>query len=161
MPKRGMRLKPVLGYEELVKDYVGESDRAAGVLCFAYLERQLSLFLRSCLVAGKVVDGMFDPGGTFGSLKRVMDGLQALGLLVAEERTTIQTLANIRNEFAHSPSGCTFAGREVAACLEQIDPSHSYPDPRLCYYMEITMLAGRLQRRRDGFVAGDRGMGQH
>lgn len=101
-------------WNEFLKEFQGESDRAAAVLGAAFLDIHLERLLESFFVEGhpKITSEVLDRGsaGTFAA--RIKMAL-CLGLLTEEEYADLELIREIRNAFAHDLQGVAFSNNEI------------------------------------------------
>jgi DNA-binding MltR family transcriptional regulator len=80
-----------------------ETDRAAGVLAAAYLERYLADLFRVRL-RKDVDESMFQYRGPLGDFSGKINLAHALGWISSDVKNDLHVLRDIRNDFAHDPS---------------------------------------------------------
>lgn len=129
--------------------FLQESDRAAAVLGGSFLEAVLEEALRSWLRPdGAALDGYFDARqhgflGTFSAKKNLA---YAMGLVSKVQGTSLQTVASIRNFFAHHVLDATFSNAAVREELERVWGGHfSLATPRELYLLLVEQLVGVLR----------------
>jgi hypothetical protein len=93
--------------EESVRSIIAElsqpdSDRAAGIVGAVLVEESLAALIRSRLIADEEsLQELFRPSGALGAFSVKIRLAFLLGLYSAEARNELNTIKEIRNEFAH------------------------------------------------------------
>ncbi|HUT43673.1 MAG TPA: MltR family transcriptional regulator, partial [Desulfobacterales bacterium] len=103
----------VLDYQNLVKIFHEESDRAASVLAGSYIEHMLGKFIRSYMVEDIKEDKLFAGFGPFATFSRRINTAYAFGLISKNDRDDLKKIQEIRNQFAHFPKNITFDTQEI------------------------------------------------
>jgi len=79
-----------------------DSDRAAGLVGAVFVEESLTALVQSRMYRDKdTVDELYRPSGPLGALSVKIDLGFLLGLYTEAARKELETIKNIRNEFAH------------------------------------------------------------
>ena len=82
-------------------EFHGGTDRVVAIVGAAYLDSLLESLIRSVLVQGEVTDRLLDPSGALGSNGSRVALAHSLGLISSDCRADLNTVAKIRNAFAH------------------------------------------------------------
>jgi DNA-binding MltR family transcriptional regulator len=138
-----------------------ESDRAVALITAEYLNLGLELLLRKCLIAKtKVVDEFFGfdrPLGTFSA--RIKMGY-CLGHMSDHSFKDLNTIRDIRNDFAHSRETISFSTQSINdRCLSlripMITAGWVQPDfssSRIRYIEATSWIGNQLQARESEIV---------
>lgn len=151
-------------YHAMIEEIVGQSDRAAAIVAFAYLDDSLTEVVQSHLYNYKhkgenIRKTLFKGAGplaTFSARRRLA---YLLGLFGPKTFADLERIAQIRNEFAHTRLVRTFESQRIRNLCEalttpivEFDPSDESVklDPRLSkarmrYVNTIFTLSGTLQ----------------
>jgi hypothetical protein len=131
-------------------------DRTAVLVGATLLEYRLAEYLRAaCVADAKLVDGALDsrkPNALLGTFSAKIRVLQLFGLLSTDEASDLNTVREIRNDFAHNILGCTFADPEVIEHTKKLvlgwkatrDPN---TPPRLVFNVQTHLLYSTLGYR--------------
>ena len=142
-------------YQDMVKNYHEESDRAAAVLAGSFIEEFLRLFLREQLLDDPLVDEMLEGYGPLATFSARIDILYAMGNIDKAIRSDLNFIRKIRNHFAHHPEQTTFDESPVRDfCsnlstakigVDQNGKQHVPPnDHRFHYLLAIGMIVGQI-----------------
>lgn len=144
----------LLKYQQMVKDYHAESDRAAAVLAGSFMEAFTQKFLRSTMVADPKVEEMFHAYGPLSTFSACIDCLYAFGLIDAGIRDDMDMIRKIRNHFAHHPEQTSFndsPARDYCSRLSTAKPmkredgsDHAITDRRFQYLLIIGMIVAKM-----------------
>lgn len=138
----------------VMEEIVQESDPAAAMIAAAYVDESLCALLRKIFVKGKTSTSLLQPGGGVGSYEIRAKLAYVMGFLTKEERTDLDTIAVIRNRFAHSYRRCSFQDPEIIRLCRQLKSGMSYDQlqcigsstpGKACYAVAAIRLAGHLQ----------------
>jgi len=93
----------IIGWREFVNEFVGESDRGAGIVGAAALDDLLMQLIKNYLgldeeLASRFVDSEFVPAGSFSA--RIITA-RCLGLIDDDSLRVLTVIRRIRNDFAH------------------------------------------------------------
>lgn len=102
---------------KLSEEFKIESDRAAVVLSGAYLDYLIGeLIAANMKVQNSEVESLlYQTGrGPLGTFSARIDTAYCMGLITQEERSDLDTIRRIRNDFAHKITGLTFDDQSVA-----------------------------------------------
>jgi DNA-binding MltR family transcriptional regulator len=112
-------------YNEVVKSFNRESDRAAGILAGSFVEHFLKNLLRGFLAKDAIVDELFDnafaPLASFSARAKLCF---ALGLIPKNLLNDLDIIRDIRNHFAHHPADTSFENPEVARLCSHLSLAH-------------------------------------
>jgi mannitol operon repressor len=98
-----------------LREFQGESDRGAALVGAAVTDERLVETRRAFMVSNKAASSLLD-GGTapLGTFSSRIDAAFALALIDAHEHRECHIIRKIRNEFAHSRHGVSFADRKIS-----------------------------------------------
>jgi DNA-binding MltR family transcriptional regulator len=148
---KATKLTPLPRHNEMVERFHKESDRAAAVLAFAYLDAHLSQLLRSYLrQRSSSVDRLFEGGGPFGTFFGVTRCLYAFAFIDDDRLRQLDALARVRDRFAHDPAELTFDAPEVKELCDglSLPDAGSPPDnARAAYLVAIALTWATLEQR--------------
>jgi len=106
-----------------------ETDRGVALVCAAYLETELENLLRRSFVnAPKVVEHLFEPSGSLGTLSSRIDLALAAGNIDLEAHRGLHLIRKIRNEFAHDHKLRSFTDQDIAARCRELIGLNPYPE---------------------------------
>lgn len=92
-----------------------ESDRGCALFAAAYIDKALGKLLKSHLVQGSKVDEeLFTGQAPLGSFSSRIKLAYYLGRISAAERKDLDTIRQIRNDFAHNAAALTFSDQSIA-----------------------------------------------
>jgi DNA-binding MltR family transcriptional regulator len=112
--------KDVLPYFEGLRI---ESDRASGILSFAFIEAQLSEIFAQHLnkhIPGGI-DSIIGQNGILDSVGSRLKMLRALDWLGENTYDNLRLLARIRNRFAHSPVALTYHDKTIQGYFSSLE----------------------------------------
>lgn len=95
-------------YNDVVKLYHDESDRAAAILAGSFVEHHLAVFLKAFLVEDPEIDELFHGFGPLSTFSQRISMSAAMGLISKPIRNELRAIKDIRNHFAHHPVEATF-----------------------------------------------------
>ena len=146
----------------MLDEILGQTDRAAAIVAFAYLDDTLTEVIQSHLHNFKhkgenIRRTMFQGAGplaTFSARRRLA---YLLGIFGPKTYADLGRLAQIRNEFAHTRSRRTFKSQRIKNLCEalttrtraKIPAKPPYTKARLEYTSAIIVLCGGLQAIAD------------
>ena len=142
-------------YNEIVKSFHEETDRAAGILAGAFVEHYLKDFLRTFLKKDTVVDELFDapfaPLSTFAARAKLA---YAMNLISNDSLKDLDIIRAIRNHFAHHPVDTSFKNAEVAGLCAELSTAKSQDaaglkrSSRESYLFAVGMAVGRMHNAK-------------
>lgn len=101
-------------FSHLVHALENESERGVALVACGILEQLLDELLRAKLVVNAGTERLLKgPNAPLGTLSARIDACHALGLISDIERSNLEILRRIRNDFAHKPS-VSFADDSIA-----------------------------------------------
>lgn len=104
-------MKPIdLGidnYQETVKAFHSETDRAAAVLAGSFVECFLAKYMRSAMVP-EAKDELFGNNGPFATYSQRVQAAHAFGMISTSAKRDLELIGKIRNHFAHHPLNAAF-----------------------------------------------------
>jgi mannitol operon repressor len=138
--------------QSFLREFQGESDRAAAVLGAAYIDRALEHILRRTLRGGQNLhDALLGTERPLGSLSARIKIAFALGLIAEDSYNDLEIIRKIRNDFAHEAHGFTFQRADVASRCRQLrlplsltkgSPGGFETDnPRILFNQSVALLA--------------------
>jgi mannitol operon repressor len=158
-----MREADLKDFSAFLHEFQSETDRGAALVGAAVIDQRLSDTLRAFMVAGKVVDALLDganaPLGTFSARINMCFGL---GLIDNHEHSECNIIRKIRNEFAHSVHGTTFADKGVVVLCERLQSDlpggrEAFKDkPRGVFINAVVLTTMRLTYRAEWVTRGKR-----
>lgn len=108
-------------FSAFLREFRSETDRGAALVGAALIDQKLADTLHSFFVVGKtageLLDGGTAPLGTFSARIKVT---YALGLIDSFELTECDLIRKVRNEFAHSIHGTTFAEPKITVLCDRL-----------------------------------------
>lgn len=106
--------KEVIESGHFLEAFKLESDRGAAIIAAAYLEEILKQILDAYLADVKCSDEILSGfNAPFGSFSAKIKTTYSLGFLEDKEFSTINTIRQIRNKFAHSWKGVSFQSQSI------------------------------------------------
>lgn len=115
-------------YQEVLKEFHNESDRAAAVLGVSFVECYLAKFMKSAMVAD-VKDEVFDSNGPFSTYSQRVQGAHAFGLISGTMKRDLELIGKIRNRFAHHPMRSTFDTAPITDWCNSLSTAEMIPMP--------------------------------
>lgn len=111
-----------------LKEFEAETDRGAVLVGAALLDSRLERLLLSHMLLGKVAEDLVKGGNApLGTFSARINATYAFGLITTAERKDLNLIRAIRNEFAHSEHGLTFADQKIVGlCSSLISRRRSY-----------------------------------
>lgn len=108
-------------FDDFLREFQRESDRAAAVLGAAYADARLEDLLRAKFagLSGFVEDLLSGQGGLANFSARISVAY-AVGLISLDVATDLHLVRKIRNEFAHKPHGLSFATPSVTQRVDEL-----------------------------------------
>jgi len=137
---------------DFLKEFEGESDRAAAVLGAAYLDECLKQLIVGFLIDdSKAVKNLLGDFGVLGSFSAKIEVSYCMGLLREEEYHNLRIIKKIRNRFAHRLHGYSFSEASVRdMCSELRDLKDAPPlggDARSQFMTAVAFLVVALDWR--------------
>lgn len=106
---------------EFLKEFQAETDRGAALVGAALLDSRLERLLLSHMLPGKIADDLVKGGNApLGSFSARINATFAFGLITTKERQDLNLIRGIRNEFAHSEHGLTFADQKIVGLCSSL-----------------------------------------
>lgn len=152
------------GFSTFLREFMGESDRAAVVLGAAKLDLLLRQIIEKVLLAspGKS-DDLFDGDSPLSTFSAKINLAYRLGLIDAALTRSLHLIRKIRNDFAHEPSGVSLEEgshrdrvRELVAPLLQYEEfkgfikageeTHDLPGSSLKFRVLLGWIAWMLEK---------------
>jgi len=108
--------KPIL--EELLQ----QTDRGAALIAVAYVEERLKAAIKTRMSDDKNIQkNMFKNSGPLGTLSAKIDLAFLMGIYEKEIHKMLDTIREIRNEFAHTPHPRNFNSERIKALCNNIE----------------------------------------
>jgi DNA-binding MltR family transcriptional regulator len=146
-----------LEQEAAITEIMGQTDRAAAIVAFAYLETILDDTLRGRLFKVRfgsedILDSLFTGAGALATFSARNRLAYAMGIYGKETYADLRRLAHIRNEFAHQHAARTFGSKRIsdlcnALTVVKAKPTtseHSAARTRWLYITATIEIAGML-----------------
>lgn len=145
-------IQPSPDFTQLITEMFAQSDRASAVVAASVLDE----LLERCLVRfiredKKAKELMFDVYKPMSSFKAKTDLAYFLSLLSHDERSDLDTIRRIRNDFAHKFDTLTFSSPGIETLCTQLvgfrrtnPPAELKLSPLDTFRFCVTLLAGRL-----------------
>ena len=132
-------------YNDIVKLFHDESDRAAAILASSFLENFLGEFLKNFMVSDpQVLDGLmkgYGPLATFGARRECAYAFRYIDETL---RNDMKFIAKVRNEFAHNHERNSFSDIPIPDLCHNLSTVGCSEEPRMQYLFAIGMAVGRL-----------------
>lgn len=132
-------------YNEIVKLFHNESDRAAAILAASFLENFLGEFLKKFMIDDtEVLDGLlkgYGPLATFGARRECAYAFRYIDQTLRED---MKYIAKVRNEFAHNHERNSFADTPIPDLCQNLSTAGYEEEPRSQYLIAVGMTVGRL-----------------
>jgi hypothetical protein len=130
----------LITYNDFLRLYHAETDRAAAVLAGSYVETYLGDCLRYYLVDHAATQSMFKNSGPLETFAARANIAFALGLMTEETRSNLRYIMKIRNHFAHHPAETSFAAAPVRDYCANLSTAKQLPDraPRELYLFAVS-----------------------
>jgi hypothetical protein len=149
-------------FNAFLSEFQGESDRAAAVLGAAYLDDQLKSILVASWVdeSRRFADLLEPPLGPLATFSSRILVACAVGLIAKDERSDLDLVCGIRNDFAHKLHGLSFeepriaskcqsfsVARERLAAEPRLAEAYRDASARKLFDLAVALLAYYLTRR--------------
>lgn len=130
----------LITYNDFLRLYHAETDRAAAVLAGSYVETYLGDCLKYYLVDHPVVHSLFKNSGPLETFAARANIAFALGLITEETRSNLRYIMKIRNHFAHHPAETSFAVAPVRDYCANLSTAKRLADraPRELYLFAVS-----------------------
>ncbi len=103
-------------FNDFLREFQAESDRAAAILAAAYLDDLLSrLLLASFVDDSRSCRDLVNGERSLSSFAARIAACYAFGLVSESERFDLDQVRDIRNKFAHERQGLTFVDESISA----------------------------------------------
>lgn len=96
-------------------------DLVCVVVATSYLDHTLAALLQAHFIDSSIVEKLLKPCGALGELMAKADLAYCLGLITKHDRQNVETIAQIRNRFAHLIDDISFADPEVERLCDELD----------------------------------------
>jgi DNA-binding MltR family transcriptional regulator len=107
--------------KQLFQEMIGASDRAAAIVASSFLEDKLSEALVANLRPDtNVSKRLFKPTGPLAGLYNKADLAYLMGLISKPTCADVQTVAGIRNKFAHWAKPISFGHKEIQISCQSL-----------------------------------------
>ncbi len=116
-----MRDDDLKDFSAFLHEFQSETDHGAALVGAALIDQKLADTLRSFFVVGKTARSLLD-GGTapLGTFSARIKAAHALGLIDTFDLSECDLIRKVRNEFAHSIHGTTFAEPKITAFCDRL-----------------------------------------
>jgi hypothetical protein len=127
-------------YNDFLRLYHSETDRAAAVLAGSYVESYLGDCLKYYLVDHPATEALFKNSGPLETSSARANIAFALGLMTEQTRSNLRFIMKIRNHFAHHPAETSFAVSPVRDFCANLSTAKQLPDrtPREYYLFAVS-----------------------
>ncbi len=145
-------------WQEWLKEFQNESDRACALLGTSFLDEQLKGLLESFLIDDKKIKELFSGYGPLASFSSRINMAYALGFLSKTEFSDLELIRKIRNEFAHELHGLQFSSNSIknrCSELKSCDAINDYYNdlpPRGRFILSVVIIANWVKIRRLGIL---------
>jgi mannitol operon repressor len=160
--RRLMRDADLKDFSAFLREFQSETDRGAALVGAALIDQKLADTLRSFFAAGKTAGELLD-GGTapLGTFSARIKAAYALGLIDDFELTECDLIRKVRNEFAHSIHGTTFAEPKIMALCDRLqsdqpDGRQTFKDNRRGVFINAVILTVMCLTYRAEWVAKEK-----
>jgi DNA-binding MltR family transcriptional regulator len=114
-------------YEDLVREFHGETDRAAAIIAGGFLESYLAKYLKSHMISDKkLIDALFDGLGPLSGFSQRVNILRAFSLISKKHAVNLDLIGKIRNHFAHHPKTVSFSDAKIGDWISGISTWELY-----------------------------------
>ena len=103
-------------WDKFLEEFQHESDRAAAILAGGYLDDQLANILGNFLINDNTTQKILLENGNaplHSFYSRILCSY-SLGLIDEDECKDLNTIRDIRNDFAHKPAGLSFSDQSIS-----------------------------------------------
>jgi mannitol operon repressor len=142
-----------------LREIQAESDRGAALVGAAIIDERLVETLRAFMVSNKAASSLLDGGNApLGTFSSRIDAAFALALIDAEEHRECHIIRKIRNEFAHSRHGLSFADKKISDLCRMFKtkgPPGTGDEPRFLFNNAVILISTILINRAD-YVAKEK-----
>lgn len=117
----------ILDYQDTVRLFHSETDRAAAVLAGSFLENYIGSYLRAFMIEDSEIDKLFDGFGPFSDFMKRIECAYAFGFISKEHRSDLTFIRKIRNHFAHHPLDSAFDKSPIIDWCGNLSTKDFYP----------------------------------
>lgn len=157
-----MREEDIRDFSEFLREFQSETDRGAALVGAALIDQKLADTLRAYMVGGKSADELLDGGNaSLGNFSARIKICHALGLIDDYELAECDVIRKVRNEFAHSVHGTTFAEPKISGLCDRLQSDLPggreafRGNPRGMFINAVVLIVMRLTYRAE-WVAKER-----
>jgi len=157
-----MREEDIKDFSAFLREFQSETDRGAALVGAALIDQKLADTLRAFFVSGKTAGELLD-GGTapVGTLSSRIKACHALGLIDGFELRECDLIRKVRNEFAHSIHGTTFAEPKISALCDRLQSDlpggrEAFKDKRRQIFINAVILTVMRLTYRAEWVAKEK-----
>ncbi len=148
MPKEAR--EAMQDYMELRVRLAAESDRGCALTAAAYLDESLATLLRNRLVQDKGnIEALINRGRPLSTFSARIRIAYAVGLISKDCMSDLNTMRDIRNDFAHLHGPVSFSDQSIAhRCrnLRNTAKGHVADDPRALFINAMTLIHAAISR---------------
>jgi len=127
----------LLDYNNVVKSFHDETDRAAAVLAASFVECFLERLLRVFMRDGSVVDELFNGHGSLSTFASKSDCAYALKIIDENLHRDLKFIRKIRNHFACHPSDTSFDDSPIKDLCADLASSKNGESPRSMFLIAV------------------------
>jgi DNA-binding MltR family transcriptional regulator len=133
-------------YNDMVKAYRKESDRAAAILAAAFLDDLVGQLVRERLLKDTIVSELFNSTGPLATFAARIRLAYGMGLISLRTYRDMDLVRRIRNEFAHTRTTLTFSHPSIidrcrhlsaVALFRNVLKMEPDDDPRFLYLFTV------------------------
>jgi len=131
---------------QIVKQFHSESDRAAAILAGSHVEQSLKEFIQLFIIEKPEIaaDKLLEPRNSVSSFGAQIEFARACDWITEDIRKDLNTIRNIRNEFAHNPDLNNFSQIPNIRKFQDFSQRYNSDDLRLQYLTTATMTVGQM-----------------
>lgn len=131
-------------YNNMVKFFHDESDRAAALLASSVAEGYTENLLRGFTKTAPETDRLFEGYGPLSSFSARINIAFAFGMIDQHLLNDLNCIRKIRNHFAHDPRDTSFSVSPVREFCTNLSTRDASPEPRTQYLMAVGLTVGQM-----------------
>lgn len=108
--------------KKVAESIQNSSDLACAIIGAAFVDHCLGALLRRYLKTGETSNGLLKPGNALGDISRRRQMAYSLGLIDKCLADDIDSIAKVRNRFAHRFFGVSFANSDIGSFCDKLTP---------------------------------------
>jgi len=144
MTKKSKTPVTLMDYQNMVKLFLAESDRAAALLAGSVAEGHTETLLRGFTRTGSNVNRLFEIYGPLSSFSARINVAYAFGLIDQHLLLDLNIIKRIRNHFAHEPRDTSFTLSPVREFCANLSTRDISPEPRIQYLIAVGLAVGQM-----------------